>query len=152
MIAMLARQAAIEAIYYEKQPYNPQPGETSRWGERAPIPNLGDYRPDGWKLIDWIEIERMFTTGQERACAWIEQTLAVDSTAGFAMIEETQFTFVIGYFTQDMTIKPKRVDAFWVFAGQIEITTCPDCEEPLEVGEACENCGYDPEDEDDDDE
>lgn len=60
-------------------------------------PNLGDYVPDGWKLIDRLFVDMGF--GTDDRCLTVGQFIAkVKSGFGYAIIEEGQFQLYIGVF------------------------------------------------------
>jgi hypothetical protein len=153
-IADLSRQAAVRAAAYELEPYVPADNiEPLNW-VNVPIPNLGDYRPEGWCLVEHVLVDKSgFGVEWEPALtlrafkAWASQK--VDGCqnngcqAGFGIIEEGQFQVVIGFFTDDPDLVGNCDDT----REEYEIAWCDNCEEPYEKDEddsACPWCGYDP--------
>jgi len=62
-------------------------------------PNLGDYVPDGWKLIDRLFVDKFFSDDSDGRCLSVGQFIAkVKSGLGYAIIEEGQFQLYIGVF------------------------------------------------------
>jgi len=61
-------------------------------------PNLGNYVPDGWKLIDRLFVDKMGFDADSR-CLTVDQFIAkVKSGLGYAIVEEGQFQIYIGVF------------------------------------------------------
>lgn len=139
VIADFARQAAIKALADEIEPYNPGSiEEPTGWGTRFQLPNLGDFRPEGWRLVDSRLVDN---TGMDehgpamtrrRFIDWVMETVADDPTAGFAVIEVGQFQVVVGYFTQNPEIESGE-DPNGIPAEDLEWEECPYCEEPVET-------------------
>lgn len=72
------------------------------------IPNLGDYRPKGWKLVDqWLcdgcglggPGERALTQGQLKAR--LKEKILEGKSFGYGMIEEGQFQVLLGVFEKE---------------------------------------------------
>lgn len=62
-------------------------------------PNLGDYMPDGWKLIDRLFVDKTGWGGKNESALTVEQFIAkVKSGFGYAIIEEGEMQFYIGVF------------------------------------------------------
>lgn len=150
VIADLARQQAVRAAAYEVEPYVPADrDEPLRW-RSVPVPNIGDYRPAGWCLIEHVLVDKTGWGADWEPALTIEQfkqwaSEKVDGAqnmgfrAGFAIIEEGQFQVVIGVFSDD----PER----WLECEDeqeaFNITWCERCEEPYEEGEGeCPWCGH----------
>ena len=106
-IRALADEQARKAARAKKQPYVPHDAaEIDRW-TRFPFPNIGSYRPPGWKLVDdWLCDKSGFGAPHEPALT-VEQLKArlkdhteAEQTYGYAIIEEGQFQIVLGVFEQ----------------------------------------------------
>ena len=62
-------------------------------------PNLGDYVPDGWKLIDRLFVDNSGFGAQNEPALTAEQFIEkVKEGLGYAIIEEGQFQLYIGVF------------------------------------------------------
>jgi hypothetical protein len=104
-IRELADERARIAAESNLQPYVPfDAAEIDRW-PRFPFPNIGSYRPEGWKLIDdwlcdktgWGALhEPALTVNQLKAR--LKQHADAEQTYGYAIIEEGQFQIVLGVF------------------------------------------------------
>lgn len=154
-IADLARDLAIQAAEGEVEPYAPGSAEECRtgWEKRIPIPNIGNFRPDDWKLIDYVTVDKTgFGYEYEPALTirafkeWAAERVEQDDHAGFAIIEEGQFQIVVGYFSADETVESLVDDTNGIKAEDLCIENCPDCgwaydgDNPPDL---CELCGYD---------
>lgn len=153
-IISLSREQAVRACAYELEPYSPyNADEFKHWAKRIPITNLGDYRPDGWKLIDYVDVDKTgFGKSWEPALTipafieWASEKFAADDQAGFAIIEESQFQLVVGYFTTNDEINPteEATSARGISCSDLEIDYCPNCDWPFEADSDkvyCNNCG-----------
>ena len=149
VITEFSRIAAVKAAAYDKEPYQPASAdECLAWGETFPfIPDLGQYRPDGWKLVEHemadasgfgAEWEPALTPRQVRQ--WCAERVSKDPTAGFAIIEVGQFQVVIGYFTQDPDIAAEEVAGYQ--QGDFEIDYCPHCGDPIDSNKDIETCPW----------
>jgi hypothetical protein len=105
-ILSLREEAAQRARRRQDQPrvfFDAQDVET----HFSRVPNLGDYRPKGWKLVEHRLVDK---TGWDPEDAggpalslnafkrWLSEHVADES--GFAIIEEGQFQVVVGRFAQ----------------------------------------------------
>jgi hypothetical protein len=65
------------------------------------IPNIGDYRPKGWKLVDthFVDSSGMGSSG-EMALTFDEFARKAKKGRGYAIIEEGQFQVYIGEFVK----------------------------------------------------
>ena len=105
-IRHLSNQAARKAARAKKMPYTP-------WGVDEirddmppfPFPNIGSYRPKGWKLVDQLFCdssgfgspgEPALTIGQLQAK--LVEHIADGHSYGYAIVEEGQFQLYIGVF------------------------------------------------------
>ena len=139
-IADLARELAIRAADQEIEPYSPaSASEFDNWDRRIPIPNIGDYRPDGWRLIDYVTVDKTgFGQSWEPALTipafikWAAEKWQADNQAGFAIIEEGQFQLVVGYFTTDDEIEAETDDSNGIKAEDLNIEHCPECGFPYD--------------------
>lgn len=62
-------------------------------------PNFGDYRPDGYKLIDQLFVDSSGFGSENEPALTAEQFLAeVEQGKGYAIIEQGQFQVWIGVF------------------------------------------------------
>ena len=148
-IAALAREVAIQAAAYEREPYHPiSVDEVETW-RSFPIPQLGAYRPEGWCLVETVRVSKLGADGRsiglEGFKKWCAERLAKDETAGFGWVEEGQFQIYAGYFTEEGSpasegLEPDQHEEY-------DITWCECCDTPYETGEGCPN-GCDDEDED----
>lgn len=156
--------AALSAMVEGEEPYHPfDEQEPLEWSRGIPIPNLGGYRPVGWKLVGAAFVDSSgFGEGWEPAMTlaqfktWVHDILLYDSTAGFAIIEEGQFQVYIGYFTQDEPAPEEEWNRSAVFPAEsfpgydeadLEPGYCPNCGAVYDANEEfdyCETCGWEP--------
>lgn len=152
-IAALSREQAVRAAAYELEPYAPADRDEPFQWKTFPFPNIGDYRPAGWCLVEYVTADK---TGWDRSGPalsadelrqWVSDRVDGSSNngcqAGFALIEEGQFQIVVGFFSDD----PDLVEACTDNREEYDITWCDDCGAPFENDEddtACPSCGYDP--------
>jgi len=135
-ILALSRQVAVKAAYLEIEPYIPaSPDECLNWNH-VPIPNIGQYRPAGWCLVEYHTVDKT-GLGRESEPAmtipafkkWAaDQVRKQNGHAGFAIIEEGQFQVVIALFTDD----PADVAGCEDGKEEYDITECPECGDPIE--------------------
>lgn len=109
-IREIAREAASKARRQRKEPFIVEAEDKTDWlqaisNSQIPsalrsIPNLGDYRPKGWKLITHFMVDK---SGAEPSPG--EWALGLKGFVnriipgkGYAIIEEGQFQVVIGEF------------------------------------------------------
>lgn len=104
-IVSLRKEAAHEARRMGRVPLQVNPERVEE--EIRRVPNLGDYRPKGWKLLPRADLfvdKSGFGQEDEPAltfrglCARVRSLLTVEPGLGFGMIEEGQFQAVIGVF------------------------------------------------------
>ena len=105
-IEAASRKAAILAAAEKKQPYVPfDENEIRRGNVLKHIPNLGDYRPKGWRMINsWFcdnsgfgsENEPALTAAQVRAK--MLDKYHTDCTYGYGIIERGPFQVWLGVF------------------------------------------------------
>ena len=103
----LSNDATQKAASAKRVPYKLYtPDEVNYW---PPItfPNLGTYRPKGWKLVDhWLCDSSGFGNENEPAltfnqlCDKIRKLEAEGKHNGYAIIEQGQFQVVLGVFKE----------------------------------------------------
>lgn len=95
-----SREAAKKAARASKQPYVAWPDETlDHITKGGGIPNFGDYRPKGWKLIAEHFVDKSGFGGEHEPAKTLDRfvkELVVGH--GYAMIEEGQFQCYVGEF------------------------------------------------------
>lgn len=65
------------------------------------IPNIGDYRPDGWELVDAFLVDNSGFGSPDEPAYTIEQLAdKIEVDFGYAIIECGQFQVVVGKFRQ----------------------------------------------------
>lgn len=69
------------------------------------VPNLGDYRPSGWKLAEHKLVDKTGwgyesepALSVSRLKEWMKSHLTDAATSGWGIIEEGQFQIVVGRF------------------------------------------------------
>lgn len=81
-----------------KEPYELWPGEVNRMPP-FPFPNIGDYRPTGWELVDTLLCDKSrFGSPSEPALTVAQLLERLRPGFGYAIIEEGQFQVVVGEF------------------------------------------------------
>lgn len=112
-IRHLSREAAQKASKAKKEPYVPFDEEEIET-KGFSIPNLGDYRPKGWKKIEnlfcdksgWGAPGELALTIRQLQDKMLEYHRA-GKTYGYGMIEEGQFQCYVGVFEQVVKITKK---------------------------------------------
>jgi len=99
-IRQLQLDAAKLARRSKKKPFVAWPGDTyNEIVARGGIPNFGNYRPKGWKLIDTHFVDKSgFGSDREPALTLDKFLSSLVPEHGYAMIEEGQFQCVVGEF------------------------------------------------------
>lgn len=156
----LEERNAVYAFLEEKEPYMPwDADEVRRWNNgrsASVIPNLGGYRPDGWRLVDTAFYDKGFggpAMDLNEVIEWAAAIVEKDPTAGFAIVQEGEFQLYIGYFTQNESIEEVE-DAFLPSGFRVDEDSyfyCPneDCGAILLADDTyCESCGWDKDEED----
>lgn len=100
-IAAIAEEAGEQARNLEYEPYFIEPGhewEKDRWPP-FPFPNLGNYRPRGWKMID-DHMADSSGFGREDEPAFTPEQLKrwCEAGYGYGIVECGEFQVVIGKF------------------------------------------------------
>jgi hypothetical protein len=103
-IRRLSNEAAQEAAEENKQPYVPF-DEAEIMGPKFFIPNLGDHRPEGWKLVEELFCDKSGFGAPGEAALTIKQFrekvleyYKTKKSYGYGMIEEGQFQCYVGVF------------------------------------------------------
>lgn len=95
-IEQLSREAGEQAADEEREPLI---AFVDKDEAMVKCPNLGDYVPDGWKLIDRLFVDKMGFGDADGRCLTVEQFIEkVKSGLGYAIVEEGQFQIYIGVF------------------------------------------------------
>jgi len=141
-IADLAREQAVKAAAYEIEPYVPaDKDEPLKWQHFPSIPNIGDYRPAGWHLVEYETVDKT-GLGREYEPAltfsgfqkWVSEKIAKAEQAGWqvglAWIEEGQFQIVVGLFSDDPAQAGEDTNGI---KEPLEWESCPECDEPIET-------------------
>lgn len=151
-IAEISRQACVRAAAADLVPYAPiNPEECLGWTPPFPIPNLGDYRPRGWALIEHrmanssglgCEDEPALTMrGFKRWC--YDATKAAHQEgyqAAFGIIEAGEFQVVVGLFVDNSLAVAVAEET----EEEFEFDECPHCGETIEKGDTfCYACWQD---------
>lgn len=70
-----------------------------------PFPNLGDYRPTGWKLINQYFVDNSGWGSSDEEALTIDQfKTKLKPSYGYAIIEEGEFQLYIGEFTKQKVL------------------------------------------------
>lgn len=103
-IRELSAKAARKAARLNKRPFifEEEDRATMRDHLKA-IPNLGDYRPKGWELVETLFVDSSGWGSENEPALTIDQFISrMRSGLGYAVIEEGQFQVVIGEFQRLM--------------------------------------------------
>lgn len=93
-----ARQAR-KAAKLHKKPYLFEEEDRSTFPP-FPFPNLGDYRPKGWELVEHFMVDKSgFGADYEPALTTAQLLRRLKAGKGYAIIEEGEFQLVLGEFT-----------------------------------------------------
>jgi hypothetical protein len=120
-IIALSDEQAAKAARLNKHPYIVEQDEIARWQtwlqlqDDAPptfckrIPNIGSYRPKGWKLGGYWTVAKYGVDGDGGSALSVRSLINHKLVAGkgYAIIEEGQFQIVIGEFTPPATLQVK---------------------------------------------
>jgi hypothetical protein len=103
---MSAEQAAM-AAEANLTPYTVEQEDIDDWKSgarrlRFPFPNIGDYRPDGWELVETLFVDKSGFGSPSEPALTIEQLLdRLVAGKGYAIIEEGQFQLYLGEFVRE---------------------------------------------------
>ena len=107
---MSARQAR-KASRLHKKPYLFEEEDRTTFPP-FPFPNIGDYRPKGWELIDNFMVDKTgFGASDEPALTTEQLIRRLKAGYGYAIIEEGQFQIVLGEFISEVQ---KKTLKFWM--------------------------------------
>lgn len=106
-IRRMAREAAARAAREGKRPYVVTREDLADWLAQAeagglpklPFPNLGEYRPEGWELVDTYLVDSSgFGAPDEPALTARQLLERLQRGMGYAIIQQGQFQVVVGAF------------------------------------------------------
>lgn len=105
-IRALSAEAAAEAAAAGRRPFIYWPEDEVR--APFPFPNLGDYRPEGWMLIDTLFCDKTGWGDADEPALTVDQLINRIRTLnaehhfnlGYAIIEEGEFQCVVGVFAR----------------------------------------------------
>jgi len=109
-IRALSAQQAARAARAKKTPYFVEQDDLDRWHEKLdagqtpslPFPNIGDYRPNGFKLVDTLFCDKSgWGSPSEPALTVHQLVAALEVGKGYAIIEEGQFQCYLGVFERE---------------------------------------------------
>ena len=96
-IMEMSRKAGRDAARAHRTPLLWEAGDTLDHLRR--MPNLGDHRPKGWKLLSWELVDSSGFGAEDEPALTPRQLLAwVKPGHGYAIIEQGQFQVVVGEF------------------------------------------------------
>jgi hypothetical protein len=97
-IAEESRKQAKKAARLHKQPYLFEEEDRNCFPP-FPFPNIGDYRPKGWELINQYFCDKLgFETSERGELTYKQLIQALKPGYGYAIIEEGEFQLYIGEF------------------------------------------------------
>ena len=97
-IASESRKQAAKAARLHQKPYMFEEEDRKHFPP-FPFPNIGDYRPKGWKLESSLFVDKTGMGGDNEPALTVEKFIQVLKPGmGYAIIEEGQFQVVIGEF------------------------------------------------------
>ena len=109
-IADIADQAARKAKRAHRQPLVFE-SQHHVEGAYYTLPNLGSYRPKGWKLEEYRTVDKYGIDQNGPAMtvpamlAWFKVHLTDVTTSGYALVEESEFQVVVGRFERQISSK-----------------------------------------------
>lgn len=97
-IAYLSREQAVKAAAARKVPFLVWPNDLDAFPP-FPFPNIGDYRPKGWRLVDSLFVDKT-GLGRDWEPALTAKALKerIKVGMGYAIIQEGEFQAVVGEF------------------------------------------------------
>ncbi len=102
----MSREQAAKASKAHKKPFIVEAEDLDLWrgGTETPsfpFPNIGDYRPKGWTLVDTLFVDKSGCGSESEPAMNLRQLLArLEVGKGYAIIEEGQFQLYLGEFVQ----------------------------------------------------
>jgi hypothetical protein len=102
-IREMSRERAAEAANENMEPFIVEAEDLDDMPP-FPFPNIGDYRPAGWTLVETIFVDKSGMGRRNEPAMNTEQLLArLKIGMGYAIIEEGQFQLYLGEFEQEET-------------------------------------------------
>jgi len=96
------RKVATKAAKSGKLPYIVEAEDIAEWQRKRcslPFPNIGNYRPEGWKLVDELFCDSSgFGSRNEPALTYEQLIETLEVGKGYAIIEVGQFQVYVGVF------------------------------------------------------
>jgi hypothetical protein len=107
-IYYLAEEQAQKAAAENRVPFVPwNQDEITSWPP-FPFPNIGNYRPEGWELLESVRVNKLGdddgrSYGVDGLKRWCSGTVSANQgkSVGFAIIEEGQFQLYVGAFIKN---------------------------------------------------
>jgi len=97
----MSRQIALDAQAEDKEPLD----RITNFERMRSIPNLGDFRPAGWRLNRYMFCDKGFGDEEGRCLSvkGLAEICKANPDRGYAIIEEGQFQMHVGEFVRDDT-------------------------------------------------
>lgn len=106
-IVSMAKEQGVKARCKNIKPYLLKKFDVDHF-ETFPFPNIGDYTPKGWELVEYKTCDKTgWGSEYEPALTvngllkWIKNLQKADENYAMAIIEEGEFQVVIGLFKPD---------------------------------------------------
>jgi len=112
-IKSLADKVAIKAAQERRQPYTPfDEDEVREYGQKPiPFPNLGTYRPAGWKMVDRYFVDKTGYGYESEPALTLRafRTKLLDSIKtgkdyGYGIVEEGPCQLYVGVFERTLKV------------------------------------------------
>ena len=106
-IRSMSREVAEKAASNKLYPFTVEEEDIRDWktalvvgkSPRLPFPDLGDYRPEGWELVDDLLCDSTGMGADNEPALTIRQLLdRLTAGRGYAVVESGQFQVVLGEF------------------------------------------------------
>ena len=106
-IAAMLDEQARHAARAKKTPYVPFDAKEIEGYRAFPFPNIGSYRPKGWKLVETFMCDSSGMGDESEPALTIRQLKArllldLDKGYGYAIVAVGQFQVVLGAFQKTM--------------------------------------------------
>ena len=99
-IAAMSRKAAKKASNDNLTPFIIEKDDINHYPP-FPFPYIGDYIPEGWKLINTLFCDTSGCGADNEPALTVDQLLNILETGkGYAIIEEGQFQLTLGVFVK----------------------------------------------------
>lgn len=96
-IRQMSKEQAKKAARAHKEPF--MWGDDCTFEDLRGIPNIGDYRPKGWELVDQYFVDKTGIGYEDEPALTTNQLLAkMKPGMGYAIIEEGEFQIYVGEF------------------------------------------------------